>query len=213
MDRIAEMEVIKAQNIIEHSDEIHARPQREWFATKTDKRTTREAVAEKQKMIAEKAGTGMHRMTRKKRRAREVLEAMEAGSDNDEQQAEQHAAPKGSSLKIKSDVRKQKRKQVDDDRQAAGKSIRDLDVEQMQKAKKKRKKSISGDAAGDSSLFSEEKVSYSQKEAKSSSRGGGGDEPTTAKSTFHFRGYDPDKKLGNKKSHKAFKSKSKHKRR
>ena len=60
MDRIAEMVAIRAQNLIEHADEIAARPQREWFASKQQKRLTKKAAAEKQRMIAEKAGTGMH---------------------------------------------------------------------------------------------------------------------------------------------------------
>lgn len=209
MDRIVEMEAIKVQNIIEHSDEIHARPQREWFASKTDKRSTREAVAEKQKMIAEKVGTGVHRMTRKKRRAREVLEAMEGGgSDNDNE--EMRATPKSSTLKIKSDVRKQKRVQANESRDAAVKSIRDIDLEQRQKAKRK-KKSIAGDATGDSSLFSEENISFAPRNNETKSPRVGAD-ATVARSTYSFRGYDPNKKLGKKKSNKAFKSKSKHKR-
>jgi hypothetical protein len=36
---------------------------------------------------------------------------------------------------------------------------------------------------------------------------------STAKSSFHFRGYDPNQKLGKKRGNKAFKSKSKYKRR
>jgi len=76
MDRIAEMEATKAQNIIEHWDEIKSRPQREWFASTKQKMSAKEAVAMKQQLIAEKVGTGNHRMTRKKRRMREAKEEL-----------------------------------------------------------------------------------------------------------------------------------------
>lgn len=75
-DRIAEMEAIKAQNIIQHWDEIKARPQREWFASKKEKMSSQEAAAMKHQTIAEKVGTVMHRMTRKKRRLREAKEEL-----------------------------------------------------------------------------------------------------------------------------------------
>merc|ERR1712232_1058510 len=83
MDRLAEIEVMRAQNIIEHSDEIKSRPQRQWFASEKEKKTTKEAAAEKARLIAKKVGTGKHRMTRKKRRTREAREMFESGGDED----------------------------------------------------------------------------------------------------------------------------------
>ena len=74
MDRIAEMEAMKVQNIITHGDEIRTRPQKEWFASTKQRLSTKEASALKQLDIAEKVGTGKHRMTRKKRRMREAKE-------------------------------------------------------------------------------------------------------------------------------------------
>jgi len=218
MDRIAEMEATKAMNIIEHADEIKARPQREWFASTQQKQSTKEAALERKRMIEEKAGTGVHRMTRKKRRAREVLEAMQGGSDGDDDHGNDGGGEAAGSRKsvstfnIKSEARKQKRKLEEKEHESFGKSVHDYDVEEMQKAqKKKKKKSKSGDAAGDSSLFSEEMITHAQKGNKKQR-----EEPSSTaapKSSFHFRGHDPDKKLGKKKSHKSFKSKSKHKRR
>lgn len=221
MDRLAEMEVTKAQNLIEHADEIKQRPAKEWFATPADKRNTQQVVAaERMKLIAEKTGTGMHRMTRKKRRAREVSVAMA----NDHDDRKNAAAPsnnegnsgnkrKISEQNIKSEVRKEKRRQVEEKHKAAGKSTRDLDADDLkrEKAKTKRKSVASGQAAGDGSLFDEEKVSYSGTKNGQSQSHTSSD--TVAKSSFKFIGHDPDKKLGKKKAHKAFKSKSKHKRR
>jgi ATP-dependent RNA helicase DDX27 len=213
MDRIAEMEAIRAQNLIEHSDEIQARPKREWFASTQQKKLTKEAVAEKQRMIAEKVGTGVHRMTRKKRRAREAMQMENDDNDSDDE-AEGNDVPaskKRNVSNIKAEVRKQKRMQAEKDKELAEKSIRDIDLEKERRSqqKKKKKASSSGDAIGDGSLFDEDRVSFAkkkvQKEKETSS--------TPPKSSFHFRGYDPDKKLGKRKGHKAFKSKSKFKRR
>jgi len=47
MDRLAEMEVMRAQNIIEHADEIKSRPQRQWFASEKEKKNAKEAAKEK----------------------------------------------------------------------------------------------------------------------------------------------------------------------
>jgi len=211
MDRIAEMEVIKAQNIIEHADEIQARPQREWFASGKQKTMTKAAAAERKKEIEEKAGTGTHRMTRKKRRAREVLEAMqEVGSDDE---GSDSSPRKASKFNIKSEARKQKRMEEAKQQQAFGKSVHDFDMEEKSKSqKKKKKKPSSGEAAGDSSLFSEEKVTHA---GKGNKRHGGEDSAAAVapKSAFNFRGFDPEKKLGKKKAHKSFKSKAKYKRR
>ena len=37
LDRIAEMEAMRAKNIIEHSASIKQRPQKEWFASSKQK--------------------------------------------------------------------------------------------------------------------------------------------------------------------------------
>lgn len=42
--RIAEMEANKASNLIEHEDEIHARPARSWFMTEKEKQSLKEAT-------------------------------------------------------------------------------------------------------------------------------------------------------------------------
>ena len=61
---------------------------------------------------------------------------------------------------------------------------------------------------GDSRLFDEERVTFSKKtNAKLSST------DTTPKSSFKFKPFDPQKKLGKKRGSKSFKSKSKFKRR
>jgi ATP-dependent RNA helicase DDX27 len=202
MDRLAEMEAMKAQNIIEHSDEIKSRPQRQWFASEKEKKMTKEAAAEKARLIAEKVGTGTHRMTRKKRRAREAKEMLESGGDEGEEG--KVAPPKLPS--IKKAAREHKKELSEREKAKLSKSVHEEDLERLSK---KRKGRSAVDALGDSSLFSEEKIAYASKKKKS-------DDEERAQSAYHFRGFDPlkdGKKKAKKKSHHKFKSKSKYKRR
>jgi hypothetical protein len=215
MDRLAEMEVSRAQNIIEHADEINARPAREWFVGNKQKETTKRATAaERKQMYEDSAGTGTHRMNRKKRRAREAMEALNAPNDdggddgNDDEGKEKSRSSKIPS--VKSAARAHKKKVEEEDRESRKRTLHDQDVyheQQAEKKKKKQKKAKTGkDARGDSSLFAEDEIFHApkrQQEAKA----------PVAKSSYNFRGHDPDKKLGKKKGNKAFKSKSKYKRR
>jgi ATP-dependent RNA helicase DDX27 len=201
MDRMAEMEVMRAQNIIEHSDEIKGRPQRHWFASEKEKKTTKEAATEKANLIAEKVGTGMHRMTRKKRRAREAKEYFENGGD-DEDEMNDVPLPQNS---MKQAAREQKRDIHEKERVMSSKSIHDEDVERKSK---KRKVKAGSDALGDSGLFAEEKVAYAPKKKE-------GDEERV-KSAYNFHGFDEKtdgKKKGKQRGAHKFKSKSKYKRR
>jgi ATP-dependent RNA helicase DDX27 len=216
MDRLAEMEVTRAQNLIEHADEIKQRPQKEWFASSADKQraaakaTTASKETERPSVSdLEKATSGMHRMTRKKRRAREGREAMEQSRNKE---TEENQQPSKINLNnIKSDVRKQKRLQAELRHGKSDISVYDLDVEEQRKQKKKNASGLSSnDAVGDSALFGDEKVSFSSNKGPANQRT---QEASVAKSSYKFVGYNPDKKLGKKKSHKAFKSKSKHRRR
>jgi len=206
MDRLAEMEAVKAQNIIEHSDEIMARPQREWFTTEQQKKATKEAAAEKKRMIAEKAGTGMHKMTRKKRRAREARDALDAAQQGDSDDD----GPSKPMISAKAVARKVKTQQADTDREQGNMSIHDHDESAKKRAAKKLKKRKgvpATEASGDGSMFQDEKITFAKKPTKAK------EEPAAAKSSFEFRGFDPNRKLGKKKGHKAFKSRAKHKRR
>ena len=145
--------VAKAQNLIEHSSEIEARPRREWFASTQQKKLTKEALAERQAMIREKAGTGVHRMTRKKRRAREAIAALTAENDSGDD------APRVEPETIaKSAAKAAKRQQQKRDRDKAAESVTD----QIERAYTKKRKPAS-DAAGDSSLFDEENVAHAKK--------------------------------------------------
>jgi ATP-dependent RNA helicase DDX27 len=201
MDRMAEMEVMRAQNIIEHSDEIKGRPQRHWFASEKEKKTTKEAATEKANLIAEKVGTGMHRMTRKKRRAREAKEFFENGGD-DEDEMNDVPLPQNS---MKQAAREQKRDIHEKERVMSSKSIHDEDVERKSK---KRKVKAGSDALGDSGLFAEEKVAYAPKKKEG--------EEERVKSAYNFHGFDEKtdgKKKGKKRGVHKFKSKSKYKRR
>ena len=204
MDRLAEMEANKAQNIIEHSAEIKNRPKREWFASENQKQKTKEAATEKARLIAEKVGTGTHRMSRKKRRAREAKSTFDKMNEGEAGDGTEGPAKKVPS--IKQVVRAKKREAEEMIVEKFKKSVYDEDVE---RAKKKRKGVTGSDALGDSSLFSEEKITYAPKK-KEKER----EEP--AKTTYNFRGYDPKtagKKKSKLKTHHKFKSKSKFKRR
>jgi len=155
LDRLADMEATKAENLIEHSGEIRARPQREWFASTKQKKMTKEALAEQQKMIREKAGTGVHRMTRKKRRAREALEGLVANDDSGDE------GPQRNPEQIVANVSKAaKRNQMKRDRENF---VEGNDPVKKKKKDSKKKRKTSADAVGDSSLFGEEKVAHSSK--------------------------------------------------
>jgi ATP-dependent RNA helicase DDX27 len=180
MDRIAEMEATRAQNIIAHADEIHARPQREWFASKKQKETTKQTAAEKHQMMQDIAGTGTHRMSRKKRRAREAREASGANPQDDTAagDGDDGKPPKKSKTVtergIKAVARTQKKKKGLQEKELTGRSVHEEDrlleqqqqkrkQQQQQSSKIKRKGAFASDAAGDSSLFEDEKVAFSKK--------------------------------------------------
>lgn len=205
MDRIAEMEAIRAQNIMEHADDIKARPAKEWFASKKQKEITRKTAAERKQRLEEQAGTGVHRMTRKKRRAREAREAMDAMSDDDDDNGVDEAPSRKAKhdTVLKSDARAAKKKKSAEEKAIYEQSLHDLEKAREMKEKKKKKRAK--DASGDSSLFDDEKVAYSQPKKKKVD--------AVAPSSYDFKGYDPNRKLGKKKGHKAFKSKAKYKRR
>ena len=217
MDRLAEMELMKAHNLLEYGEEIKSRPQREWFASNKDKQSSKEAAKEKAKLIAEKVGTGTHRMTRKKRRARETKEDQLRFQDEERQDAEESGRTAKSVVTdkaIKVTARAQKKEIIVKSIERNAQSIHDEDVAIKQKKqkiekKKKRKGAFADDAMGDSSLFEDEKVMHAKK-AKSSEK------EERASSSYAFRGFDPekaDKKKPKIKSVKSFKSKSKYNRR
>jgi len=184
LDRIAEMEAVRAQNLLEHADEIKARPAREWFASKKQKKETKERAKEQSQ-----AGTGTHRMNRKKRRARDALEALNEAMEDEDNPLKP--------TNIKADVRKEKRRKEEETQSNYEKTINEEALER-EKAMPKRK-----GTTGDASLFAEEAVSYSTKKAS--------DAPV--QSAYHFRGYDPNRSLGKKKGNKKFKSRAKYRRR
>ena len=213
LDRIAEMEALRAQNIIQHSDEIMSRPAREWFASSRQKEAAKEAAAEMHKQLEKKAitppGSGKHRMTRKKRRAQEAREEMLKAQETVRAAAEESGNSQKKVLTdnaIKVSAKAQKKSMKEKDGEKGRRSIHDEDV--YREAKRQKKKGVFGkDALGDGGLFDEEKVAFSKKKEPSATK------PTP--SAYRFRGYDPDKKFGKggKKGHSSFKSKTKFNRR
>jgi superfamily II DNA helicase RecQ len=222
MDRIAEMELTKAKNLIEHHDEIHNRPQREWYKSVERKRLTKAEMAAKAKMIAEKAGTGTHNMTRKKRRAREAVQALKehlangANQDDDNDEKAVKRIKMATPSAIKASAKKEKREKAKEKVKSERMSVYDEDLKLEQKLAKKKKKRLGIEAIGDSTLFDDEQHTYSKpkkqlkKEIKNDD-----DDDKTPNSFYNFRGFDPNQKTGKnkKKGHNSFKSKSKYKRR
>lgn len=211
LDRIAEMEAIKAQNIIEHADEIKSRPRREWFASNTQKESIKAAAAERAASIAAKVGTGTHRMNRKKKRVREAKETL-LRHQEEMNQAEARSGERKKMVitdsVIKTSARSRKRQIREKKISDRESSIQDeiFVHENERQAGKKKKGSFHSDAAiGDSSLFDEHRVTHAKKNSTEN-------QP----SSYHFHGFDPsmgDKKKPKKKSVHSFKSKSKFKRR
>lgn len=208
MDRIAEMEAMKAQNIIEHWDEIKSRPQKEWFASNKQKMSAKEAAAMKQQLIAEKVGTGKHRMTRKKRRMREAKEEileMEREAKESYEETGQRSKKVMSQNAMKSTAKTHKRQLDEKQKERESLSIYEQDnAKRMKKESKKTKGVFGSDALGDASLFADEKIAHAKKKD---------DKP--AKSSYEFKGYNPDGPVRKhkKRGHNKFKSKSKYKRR
>ena len=199
MDRLAEMEANKAHNIIEHGKDITSRPQRQWFASEQMKQNTKAATLEKAKMIAEKVGTGTHRMTRKKRRKRDALADLNEDRGSDEDEAPSRPSAKAQARAHKQELQKKEMSKL-------SKSLHDLDEERRNR--KKHKGASASDALGDSSLFDDEKIAYAKKKEDV-------EEKTTAPSSYSFRGFDPakdGKKKPKQKANNKFKSKSKFKR-
>jgi len=209
LDRIAEMEAIKAQNIIEHADEIKSRPRREWFASNTQKESIRAAAAERAASIADKVGTGTHRMTRKKKRVRAAKEIL-LRHQEEINQKEALSGQKNKKLVtdrvIKTSARSHKR---ENQQKKISDSIQDDKINWHENERligKKRKGAFHSDAAlGDSSLFDEHRVTHAKKINSEH-------QP----SNYNFHGFDPsrgDKRKPKQKSVHSFKSKSKYKRR
>lgn len=165
LDRITEMEAMRAKNIIEHSQSIKQRPQKEWFATPKEKMSVKEATAERKRMIEEKVGTGTHRMTRKKRRAQEAR-AMFKEAKEEEAEREEETGKKSKKAftegQIKGSARASKKQEAWREKELSSRSINDDDL-RKEKKRKQKQKTANPDAAGDGGLFSEEWESFSKK--------------------------------------------------
>jgi len=210
MDRIAEMEALRAKNIIEHTNEIKSRPQKEWFASSKQKLSIKEATALRKQQIEENVGKGTHRMTRKKRRMREAREDLLEAQEEMRQEREEAGKPAKKVLtdkSIKTSAKAHKKQLEHKAKERENKSQYDEDNQwsQRQRKEKKRKGASASNTLGDGDLFEDQNVSFAKKPK--------GEE--VAKSSYEFTEYDPNKPLrkAKKKSNKAFKSKSKFKRR
>lgn len=218
MDRIAEIEAKRAQNLIAKGDKKDdAQMKREWFTSHQERISAKERYKQKQEEIKAKIGTGMHRMTRKKRRMREAKEEIAAMQE----EAREHYEETGEMSKkimtqnaMKASAKAQKRQLMEQEQDKFMASIVEEDMKQEKKRKqkeksekKKKRGAFASDALGDSGLFDDERVAHESKSNPNK-------KPKVQKSAFEFKGYDPDKQRKHKaKSHHGFKSKSKFKRR
>ena len=170
LDRIAEMEAMRVKNIIEHSDEIKARPQKEWFATNKQKLLVKEAAAaEKKKSLEENAGTGKHRMTRKKRRAQEAREMMLRAHEESKKEMKEGGKPSKkvfTDASMKGAAKSAKKKEAQREKELAAMSLNDDGIKRERKSKQKREIAENADATGDGGLFSDERVSFAKKPKK-----------------------------------------------
>jgi len=214
LDRIAELEAIRAQNIIEHQDEIKSQPRREWFVGDNEKEEQANAAAELEAAREEKRRLrGTHGMSRKKRRAYEARQAMlEAQKEAKERKEEtgQDAKKVMTQENLKLHAKAHKKKEREKQKDSLNKSIREEDeIARIKKSHGKRKGITGSTPIGDASLFEDERVTYSKKSKLQSS-----DQTDVVKSSYKFRNFDPDKKFGKggKKGTHKFKSKSKFKR-
>jgi len=222
IDRLAQMEVTKAENLITHKDEIMSRPAKVWPVTKHKLHEEDESHTHKPSKKVSEPGTGQHRMTRKKRRARaaqaelkrfqeeEEREQQQLQNDDDESNTtNQNNTPHHHNANVKPFKEKRIKKLSEED------AI--MDPEKIVKQKQRNKKAkVEADnnknndnTIGDGSLFSEDKVTFSNKK-----KGNESNTSSTVKSSYEFRGYDPSQKFGKggRKGHHQFKSKSKFKR-
>jgi hypothetical protein len=219
LDRLAEMEAMRAENIVKHSDEIMSRPPREWLNSSSMKGKEEEDASKEQQQEPKSTTTvgvsGSHRMSRKKRRAREAREALlslkaqhekvlSADAENGRLPARQKKEMTENTIKVLAKAQKKSKKEKEE--VINKRSIHDDGVirEENNQKKKKAKGVLRNDALGDSGLFDEEKVTFSNK-----------NENKAVPSAYSFRGFDPNKKFGKggKKGHNAFKSKKRFKRR
>ena len=208
LDRITEMEMMRAKNIIENSEDIKKRPKKEWFASAKQKLSVKEATAERKRLQEEKVGTGKHRMTRKKRRAQEAREMLREAQEEEEERVEQTGKKSKkifTDAGIKGSARASKRKEALREKDMASRSLYDEDARKERK-RKQRQKAADSDAAGDGGLFSEERVAFAKKPKKEAVE-------APIKSSYQMKEVNPDRKKGKKKAHHAFKSRSKYKRR
>jgi hypothetical protein len=212
LDRLAEMEVVRAENIIKHSEEIKSRPPREWLSSSGSMKEEKEVDDAQKKQhqmqgLKSSTSTGNHRMTRKKRRAREAREALLSLKAQHKEgvmaDVENNKSITETSIKVLAKAQKKSKKEEE---RTHKRSIHDDDVNRDEKnrVRKKSKGILGRDASGDGGLFDEEKITFARK-----------NEEKTVPSAYSFRGYDPNKKFGKggKKGHNTFKSKKRFKRR
>ena len=233
--RLAEMAMNKAQNMLEYEEELTSRPRKTWFQSKEEKRkikenSTKKAKGEDKKKKEEsktedddgvdilnekKKPKKGHRLSRKKRRRMEMLKAMERES---RETGEDHQAVNLEN-RAQSIVKKEKRKIRDAENGLDTKEVVEAPgiAEELRQKKKRRVKSKLGSGLFDNEARYATKTSMlnngfiSGKKNRSIGSGGrskSNNQKIEWKEKKHIR-----LRKGGKQGNKAFKSKSRYKRR
>lgn len=215
--RIAEMEAFKAQNIMDHADEIKARPARGWIMSEGQKTAMKKASSEavamensnlsgaKRKVEVNPNPTkeAKHRLSRDKRRRME--HAKDSKKEQDEAAAEGKQKPAGIHG-MKSLVKKAKQEERDKKKAYENKPLMELSGGHSTFQLSKNHDTFDVD-------LGEKRKAGANVGAKNAK--GGKKLPGSASGKHTFTEFDPNKRLkkGGKLGNKAFKSKSKFKRR
>ena len=176
MDRLAEMEAMKAKNLIEHSDDIMSRPRRQWALSgkrdmSSNRQTSRNDGKDDESAGEEKVprAFGVHRMTRKKRRAQDAKRAIQEMAEEDDTYS-----ANVSDYAIKKSARDHKRRKEQGGGSEHGNGDYDEADRTESKPKKKKKKQEPrpprvrrGYIGEESSLFQDDSVALSSSSSSS----------------------------------------------
>ena len=234
LDRQTQIEAERAVNVIEHADEIKARPRKEWFVGQKE----RDAIQEARIKEITEAGTGSHRLTRKKKRRMEMKQEQEKWQEVRRKEREESGdtnqpkkADRMNEETVKASARAKKMQETGKrDKDPANMSLHDENQERLKNNKmhNKKLKTKANRGIDSSGLFQDEKVQFSKPKEARGDEGGGvkaqkrksrdGEGEGEGKDPEGWRGYDPVKaeairRGAGKKGASTFKSKSRHKRR
>ncbi|CAM9813636.1 unnamed protein product [Chrysoparadoxa australica] len=222
--RLAEMEIQKAQNLLEHEDEIKSRPSREWITsnqrkeevakaakaaalglpTEEEVKAEEEAQAEREAKAQKKGEEKKRKLSRKKRRRQEAAEMARKQEEEDEAEADEGdgGEKRKAEPSVKSMVKKAKREAQAKKKQYETTAIGDFP------SGRQKPSLVGGMFDADMEDMRRQRRDGAGAGAGKKGKDGG------ASSRYNFSAFDPLKRLrkGGKPKKAAFKSKAKYKR-